>query len=126
MSQNISNRVSSFVERNNPLKNANLVEEVERAAHYDYGPISILAAFAGSHLLLNHRIPKAFYGVDNNVYPRADLRENGEKLVAQGKITAKQLRRLRRWEAAHYNALEHLPVFVGAIVSVSAFVPCIW
>ncbi|PWY97339.1 hypothetical protein BCV70DRAFT_202920 [Testicularia cyperi] len=117
-SSNLTDRVTNFVERNNPLKNPKFAEEAERAVHYNYGPISILAAFAGSHLILQHRIPKLFYGIDNNVYPREDLEGgNGEKLVAQGKITAKQLRRLKRWQAAHYNAVEHLPVFVGAILS---------
>lgn len=117
MSHNIADRVSGFVERNNPLKNASLVQDAERAAHYNYGPISILAAFAGSHLLLQHRLPKVFYGIDNNVYPREDLGANGADLVASGKVTPQQLRRLKRWEAAHYNAVDHLPVFVGAILS---------
>lgn len=59
----------------------------------------------------NHQIK------DNNVYPRDDLRVNGEKHVASGKITPAQLCRLKRWEAAHYNAVESLPVFVGTILS---------
>lgn len=111
-------KVSDFVSSVNPFASASAAQEFERAASYNYGPVSILAAFAGSHLILQHRIPKLFLGVDNNVYPREDLRgENGEALVASGKISRRTLARLRRWEAAHYNAVENLPVFIGAIVS---------
>lgn len=113
----ISDRAANFISRNNPLKDPGFAQDASRALHYNYGPISILAAFAGSHLLLQHRLPMLFYGLDNNVYPRDDLKTNGEKAVASGKITPAELRRLKRWEAAHYNAVENLPIFVGTILS---------
>lgn len=113
----ISDRAAGFISRVNPLKDPGFAQEASRSLHYDYGPISILAAFAGSHLLLQHRLPMVFYGIDNNVYPRDDLRVKGEAAVASGKLTPAQLRRLKRWEAAHYNAVENLPLFVGAILS---------
>ncbi|KAJ1035923.1 hypothetical protein NDA13_000579 [Ustilago tritici] len=116
-----SDRAANFISRNNPLKDPAFAQDASRALrfnnNYNYGPISILAAFAGSHLLLQHRIPMLFYGIDNMVYPRDDLRVHGERHVASGKITPEQLRRLKRWEAAHYNAVENLPIFVGTILS---------
>ncbi|EPQ28019.1 uncharacterized protein PFL1_04346 [Pseudozyma flocculosa PF-1] len=118
MSNSVSDRVSSFISHNNPLKSTSVHNELDRAAAWNYGPVSILAAFAGSHLILQHRLPKLFYGVDDNVYPRQDLHgDRAERHVATGKLTRAQLNRLRRWEAAHYNSVDHLPVFVGAVLS---------
>ena len=51
-------------------------------------------------------------GIDHNVSPREDLNKYGEKAVQSGKITAAQLRMLRRMESAHANAVEHFPFFV--------------
>ncbi|GAK66707.1 uncharacterized protein PAN0_014c4930 [Moesziomyces antarcticus] len=113
----ITDRAANFISRVNPLKDPGFAQDASRALHYNYGPISILAAFAGSHLLLQHRLPMVFYGLDNMAYPRDDLRVHGDKAVASGKITPKTLRRLKRWEAAHYNAVENLPIFIGTIVS---------
>lgn len=113
----ITDRAANFISRNNPLKDPHFAQDASRALHYNYGPISILAAFAGSHLLLQHRLPMLFYGLDNNVYPREDIQTNGEKAVASGKITSSQLRRLKRWQAAHYNAVENLPIFIGTVLS---------
>ncbi|EST08666.1 Membrane-associated, eicosanoid/glutathione metabolism (MAPEG) protein [Kalmanozyma brasiliensis GHG001] len=113
----ITDKAANFISRVNPLKDPGFAQDASRALHYNYGPVSILAAFAGSHLLLQHRLPMLFYGLDQNVYPRDDLRVNGEKHVASGKITQAQLRRLKRWEAAHYNAIENLPIFIGSILS---------
>ncbi|KAN0063898.1 hypothetical protein ACQY0O_003504 [Thecaphora frezii] len=105
----ITDRVSSFVSPSN----------LERVASYNYGPISMLAAFAGSHLLLQARLPQLLrYGIDDNVHPRDNLLgESAERYLASGKVTPSQLNRLRRWEAAHYNAVENLPVFIGAVLS---------
>ncbi|SNX87612.1 uncharacterized protein MEPE_06322 [Melanopsichium pennsylvanicum] len=113
----ITDRAAGFISRVNPLKDPSFAQDASRALHYNYGPVSILAAFAGSHLLLQHRLPMLFYGLDNNVYPREDVQINGEKAVASGKITPSQLRRLKRWQAAHYNAIENLPIFVASILS---------
>ncbi len=113
----ITDRAANFISRNNPLKDPKFAQDASRALHYNYGPISILAAFAGSHLILQHRLPMIFYGLDSNIYPREDVQKNGEKAVASGKLTPAQLRRLKRWQAAHYNAIENLPIFVGTILS---------
>jgi uncharacterized MAPEG superfamily protein len=41
--------------------------------------------------------------------------------VQKGKITRTQLERLKRMEAAHANAMEHFPMFVGAVVRAAAY-----
>ena len=51
----ITDRAANFISRINPLKDPGFAQDASRALNYNYGPISILAAFAGSHLLLQHR-----------------------------------------------------------------------
>lgn len=48
--------------------------------------------------------------------PRGDVEKYGPGLVTKGKITQKQLDRLRRQEGAHANAVEHLPFFLAAML----------
>ena len=55
-------------------------------------------------------------GIDHNVNPREDLATHGPAAVKSGKITQQQLNRLKRLSAAHANAMEHFPFFVGAVL----------
>lgn len=53
-------------------------------------------------------------GIDHNASPREDLTKYGETAVQAGKIDRTTLNRLKRQEAAHANAVEGFPFFVGA------------
>ena len=56
--------------------------------------------------------------------PARRRRRFGEKAVQDGKITRKQLDMLKRNEAAHANAIEHFPMFIGsALFAVVSKVP---
>jgi hypothetical protein len=82
-----------------------------------YAAGSIIFSFIFSYGVLSSRTLKQAYRIDHNVAPREDLAKYGEAAVQSGKITRKQLDRLRRLEAASANSVEHFPLFVGAVVS---------
>ncbi|GLA24594.1 hypothetical protein AnigIFM63604_002214 [Aspergillus niger] len=64
--------------------------------------------------ILSTRPAKRLLRIDHNVAPREDLQVYGEAAVQAGKITRRQLNRLKRQEAAHANAVEGFPLFVAA------------
>lgn len=69
-------------------------------------------------------------GLDHNTSPREDLNKYGEAAVQAGKVSRSTLNRLKRQEAAHANAVEGFPFFVGASKFLSSlldfFEPRIW
>ncbi|PWY65008.1 hypothetical protein BO94DRAFT_629312 [Aspergillus sclerotioniger CBS 115572] len=69
-----------------------------------------------AHGVLSTRPAKRLLRLDHNVAPRDDLTTYGEAAVQAGKITRRQLNRLKRQEAAHSNAMEGFPLFVAAIL----------
>lgn len=79
-------------------------------------PYHAIFNFLFAYVFLSSRMLKSSYGIDHNVNPREDLARFGEKAVQEGKITRKQLNLLKRNEAAHANAMEHFPVFVGSVL----------
>jgi uncharacterized MAPEG superfamily protein len=56
-------------------------------------------------------------GLDHNVDPRQDLGARADAVVSKGKLSRRELDRLRRWQAAHENAMENFPAYVAAIIS---------
>ncbi|RAK87082.1 hypothetical protein BO79DRAFT_31526 [Aspergillus costaricaensis CBS 115574] len=66
--------------------------------------------------ILSTRPAKRLLRIDHNVAPRDDLKVYGEAAVQAGKISRRQLDRLKRQEAAHANAVEGFPLFVAAVV----------
>lgn len=87
-------------------------------------PYHTIFNFVFAYMVLSSRTPKQFFGIDHNVNPREDVARFGEKAVQDGKITRKQLNMLKRNEAAHANAMEHFPVFVGsALFAIVSKVP---
>lgn len=81
-----------------------------------YAPHFIIFNFVLAHAVLSTRGIKIRMGIDHNVNPREDATVHGPAAVKAGKITQKQLDTLNRREAAHANAIENLPFFVGAMV----------
>ncbi|RAL01464.1 MAPEG family protein [Aspergillus ibericus CBS 121593] len=69
-----------------------------------------------AHGVLSTRPAKRLLRLDHNVAPREDLTTYGEAAVQAGKITRRQLNRLKRQEAAHANAIEGFPLFVAAML----------
>lgn len=53
---------------------------------------------------------------DHNTAPREDVAKYGAELVKSGKITQKQLERVKRMEAAHANSVEHFPFMIGSVL----------
>lgn len=87
-------------------------------------PYHAIFNFMLAYVFLSSRAFKMSCGIDHNVNPREDLARFGERAVQEGKITRRQLNMLKRNEAAHANAMEHFPVFVGsALFAVVAKVP---
>ncbi|KAJ9638688.1 hypothetical protein H2204_004164 [Knufia peltigerae] len=87
-------------------------------------PYHAIFNFLFAHVFLSSRLLKNIYGFDHNVNPREDVSRFGERAVQDGKITRKQLNMLKRNEAAHANAMEHFPMFVGsALFATVAKVP---
>lgn len=76
----------------------------------------IIFHFIFAYGILSSRTMKQYYGIDHNVSPREDLVKYGPEAVKSGKITQKQLDRLKRNEGAHANSVEHFPLFVGAMI----------
>jgi hypothetical protein len=86
-----------------------------RAAHAA-GP-AIVAAYVLSHVVCSTRLLKNIYGIDDNVCPRGDTARKGEAAVQRRRISRAQLALLERNEGLHANAIEHLPLFIGSVVS---------
>lgn len=79
-------------------------------------PYHTIFNFMFAFVFLAARPLKIRYKIDHNINPREDLIKYGEKYLADGKLTRSQLNLLKRNEAAHANAMEHFPLFVGAVL----------
>ncbi|KFY04406.1 hypothetical protein O988_00806 [Pseudogymnoascus sp. VKM F-3808] len=90
-----------------------------RAPTVNYGPAFLGFHFYFAYGLLSSRTLKQFYGLDHNESPREDLVKYGDAAVRNGKITAAQLRMLRRNESAHANAVENFTLLVASILFAS-------
>jgi uncharacterized MAPEG superfamily protein len=90
-----------------------------RAPTANYGPAILGFNFFFAYGLLSSRTLKQFYGLDHNESPREDLAKYGDIAVRDGKITAAQLRMLRRNEAAHANAVENFTLLVASVLFAS-------
>jgi len=87
-------------------------------------PYHAIFNFLFAYVFLSSRFLKNTYGLDHNVNPREDVSRFGERAVQEGKITRAQLNLLKRNEAAHANAMEHFPMFIGsALFATVAKVP---
>lgn len=90
----------------------------------NYAPYHAIFNFLFAYAFLSSRALKNRYGLDHNVNPREDVSRFGERAVQEGKITRAQLNLLKRNEAAHANAVEHFPMFIGsALFATVAKVP---
>ncbi len=83
-------------------------------------PYHTIFNFLFAYVFLAARPLKMLYKIDHNISPREDLVKYGDKYVQDGKITRSQLNLLKRNEAAHANAMEHFPLFVGSVLFASA------
>ncbi|KAK5264152.1 hypothetical protein LTR99_002816 [Exophiala xenobiotica] len=94
------------------------------AAPPNNAPYHAIFNFLFAYVFLSSRFLKNSYGLDHNVNPREDVLRFGERAVQEGKITRSQLNLLKRNEAAHANAMEHFPMFIGsALFATVAKVP---
>ncbi|CAD6445111.1 faf79501-636d-4f1f-96bd-863a202b5ebd-CDS [Sclerotinia trifoliorum] len=75
----------------------------------------ILANRTLSYLLAS-RHWKQYYGFDHNESPRYDIEEYGKRMVQEGKLTRRQLDRVKRVQSAQSNSIEHFGFFWGCIV----------
>ncbi|KAB8291618.1 hypothetical protein EYC80_006418 [Monilinia laxa] len=76
----------------------------------------ILTNWTLSYLVLAPRHWKQYYGFDHNESPRYDIEEYGERMVQEGKLTRRQLDRVKRVQSAQSNSIEHFGFFVGCIL----------
>ncbi|APA15262.1 hypothetical protein SS1G_08893 [Sclerotinia sclerotiorum 1980 UF-70] len=76
----------------------------------------ILTNWTLSYLILAPRHWKQYYGFDHNESPRYDIEQYGERMVLEGKLTRRQLDRVKRVQSAQSNSIEHFGVFVGCIL----------
>ena len=76
----------------------------------------IIVHFLLAYVFLSTRGVKFRLGLDHNENPRHDLTNFGEAAVKSGKLTRAQFNAIQRQEAAHQNAVEHFPFFVGAVL----------
>ena len=81
----------------------------------NYAPHFIIGNFLLSYIISSTRFPKVAAGIDNNISPRGDLGERGERAVKEGKLSQERLEQLRRLQGAHSNNIEHFPFLVGAL-----------
>ncbi|RDW91589.1 hypothetical protein BP5796_02754 [Coleophoma crateriformis] len=82
----------------------------------NYAAGFITGNFFLAYAVLSTRFIKTHLKLDHNVCPREDLNKYGEKMVTEGKMTAATLRMIKRWEAAHANAVENFPLFFGSVL----------
>jgi uncharacterized MAPEG superfamily protein len=76
----------------------------------------IIFNFVFAYAGLSARALKFHYRLDHNVAPRQDIATYGEAALKAGKINQQQLNMLKRNQAAHENAVENFPLFVGALL----------
>jgi len=79
-------------------------------------PYHTMFNFLFAYVFLSSRGLKHYLKIDHNVSPREDVSKYGERAVAEGKITKRQLNLAKRNEAAHANSMEHFPVFAASAI----------
>lgn len=79
-------------------------------------PYYMIFHFFWAYVVLSTRPAKNYLKIDHNVNPRSDIIKYGERAVADGKMTKRQLNFLQRNEACHANSMENFPLFVAAAV----------
>ncbi|KAK5080857.1 hypothetical protein LTR70_009517 [Exophiala xenobiotica] len=77
-------------------------------------PYHTMFHFVFAYAFLSTRGLKNYLKIDHNVSPREDTSKYGERAVAEGMITRRQLNLLKRNEGAHANSVENFPVFVAS------------
>lgn len=75
-----------------------------------------LGHFAWAYLILAPRHLKQYHRIDHQVSPREDITKYGPSAVAKGKLTQRDLDRIKRMESAQQNSIEHLPFFLGGMI----------
>lgn len=74
----------------------------------------LLWGFVFAYAVSASRPMKIALKLDHNVSPREDVSKYGEQAVKDGKISQKQLKMLKRNEAAHANNVENYPLFAAS------------
>lgn len=80
----------------------------------NFAPHHTMFHFVFAYVVLSSRLLKQHLKIDHNVSPREDVSKYGERAVAGGKISQRQLNLVKRNEAAHANSMEHFPVFAAS------------
>lgn len=75
-----------------------------------------LGHFAWAYLILAPRHLKQYHRIDHQVSPREDITKYGPSAVAKGKLTQRDLDRIKRMDSAQANSIEHLPFFLGGMI----------
>lgn len=79
-------------------------------------PYHALFNFLWAYVVLSSRFAKMRFKIDHNTNPRLDLVKYGQRAVAEGKMTKRQLDFIHRIESCHANSMEHFPVALGAFI----------
>lgn len=90
---------------------------MQDSAPRNFAATYLITNFFLAYVLLSTRGIKRYYRFDHNCSPREDISKYGEALVREGKLHRKVLDRMKRWEAAHANAVEGYSLFVAGVVS---------
>lgn len=83
----------------------------------NYTSALLLWNYTYAYMLTSPRILKIRAGMDHNTNPRYDLVKYGERAVAEGKITRKQLLQMERSASAHANTIETFAFFATTSTS---------
>lgn len=90
----------------------------------NYAASLIITNFLLASLIFSARPLKNYLKIDRNIAPREDLSKYGASEVQKGRLSQETLEILKRLEACHANAMEHLPFFIGAMVCSSGGTLC--
>jgi hypothetical protein len=74
----------------------------------------LITNFLLAYVLLSTRGIKRYYHFEHNCSPGVDISKDGEAMVREGKLERKVLELVKRWEAAHANAVEGYAYFLLA------------
>jgi uncharacterized MAPEG superfamily protein len=69
-------------------------------------PSLLIFQWLHAYIVLSSRTLKQIHGFDNNISPRDDVTKYGQEMIKKGKITQRDLDRVRRMEAAQANSIE--------------------
>ena len=81
----------------------------------NYAAGLIITNFLLASIVFSSRPLKAYLKIDRNTAPREDLSKYGAADVQRGIISQATLEMLKRLDACHANAMEHLPFFIGSM-----------